>query len=38
MIVPGKILEHNTKKRKINLHCLTDMQVGSKAFDRVLFL
>jgi len=38
MINPGKILEHNTKKAKVNLHCLTDIHVGSKVFDRSLFL
>ena len=38
MINPGKILEHNTKKSKVNLHCLTDIHVGSKVFDRSLFL
>ena len=38
MINPGKILEHDTKKAKVNLHCLTDIHVGSKVFDRTLFL
>jgi len=38
MIVPGKILEKTINKPKVNIHCLTDVHVGSKAFDRALFL
>ena len=38
MIVPGKIHEVTLKKPKVNIHCLTDIHVGSKAFDRMLFL
>jgi DNA polymerase II small subunit/DNA polymerase delta subunit B len=38
MIVPGKVQEITLKKLKINLHCLTDVHVGSKVFDRLLFL
>jgi hypothetical protein len=38
MIVPGKVLEKKVKKSKVNLHCLTDIHVGSKVFDRLLFL
>ena len=38
MIVPGKVQETTLNKKKINLHCLTDVHVGSKAFDRLLFL
>ena len=38
MIVPGKVLEKTVKNKKINLHCLTDVHVGSKVFDRLLFL
>ena len=38
MIVPGKILEKTVKNKKVNLHCLTDVHVGSKVFDRLLFL
>ena len=38
MIVPGKILEKTINKPKVNIHCLTDVHVGSKVFDRMLFL
>lgn len=38
MIVPGKVQEITLNKKKINLHCITDVHVGSKVFDRLLFL
>ena len=38
MIHPGKVLEVTLKKKKVNIHCLTDVHVGSKVFDRMLFL
>lgn len=38
MIVPGKVLEKKVKNKKVNLHCLTDIHVGSKVFDRLLLL
>jgi len=38
MIVPGKVQEITLNKKKVNLHCITDVHVGSKVFDRLLFL
>ena len=38
MIRPGKILEKVVKNKKVNIHCLTDIHLGSKVFDRMLFL
>ena len=38
MIKPGKILEKVVKNKKVNIHCLTDIHLGSKVFDRMLFL
>ena len=37
MINPGKILEHNTKKAKVNLHCLTDIRKVAKSLIEVCF-
>ena len=38
MIVPGKVQEITLNKKKVNLHCITDVHVGSKVFDMLLFL
>lgn len=38
MIHPGKVLEVTINKKKVNVHCLTDVHLGSKTFDRVFFL
>jgi hypothetical protein len=38
MIHPGKVLEVTINKKKVNIHCLTDVHLGSRTFDRVFFL
>ena len=38
MIHPGKVLEVTINKKKVNVHCLTDVHLGSKTFDRIFFL